>query len=79
MPLAKFGAKTGKKGVVSTPVVAQVAASKDNRKQQTIRLSPAQWRRVKDFALDENATFQEIAVRGISWLMEDRGLPPLED
>ncbi len=81
MPLSNFGKSTTKNGPTSLaapPAELPPAPPKDTRKQQTIRLSAAQWRRVKDFALDENATFKDLAVRGISRLMEDRGLPPLE-
>ncbi len=81
MPLSNFGKPGGKNGptaLVAAPAGLPPEPVKDNRKQQTIRLSATQWRRVKDFALDEDATFQELAVRGISRLMEERGLPPLE-
>ncbi len=48
-----------------------------NRVATNLRLTRDQWRRVHELALDEEATVQELAIRGLSRLFEERGLPRL--
>jgi len=50
---------------------------KTNRVATNLRLTRDQWRRVHELALDEETTVQELAVRGLSRLFEERGLPRL--
>lgn len=50
---------------------------KKNRVATNLRLTRDQWRRVHELALDEETTVQELAVRGLSRLFEERGLPRL--
>jgi len=50
---------------------------KKNRVATNLRLTRDQWRRVHELALDEETTVQELAIRGLSRLFEERGLPGL--
>ena len=50
---------------------------KKNRVATNLRLTRDQWRRVHELALDEETTVQELAIRGLSRLFEERGLPCL--
>jgi hypothetical protein len=60
------------------PPAASVAeAKKKNRVATNLRLTRDQWRRVHELALDEETTVQELAIRGLSRLFEERGLPRL--
>jgi len=53
------------------------AKKKTNRVATNLRLTRDQWRRVHELALDEETTVQELAIRGLSRLFEERGLPRL--
>ncbi len=53
------------------------ARTKKSRVATNLRLTRDQWRRVHELALDEETTVQELAVRGLSRLLEERGLPRL--
>jgi hypothetical protein len=61
------------------PTAASTAAAKkkNNRVATNLRLTRDQWRRVHELALDEETTVQELAIRGLSRLFEERGLPGL--
>jgi len=61
--------------VNATPVSAD--AKRRNRVATNLRLTRDQWRRVHELALDEETSVQELAVRGLSRLFEERGLPRL--
>ena len=50
---------------------------KRGRVATNLRLTRDQWRRVHELALDEETSVQELAIRGLSRLFEDRGLPKL--
>ena len=52
-------------------------AQKKNRVATNLRLTRDQWRRVHELALDEETTVQDLAIRGLSRLFEERGLPRL--
>jgi len=43
----------------------------------TLRLSRAQWDRLHDLARAEGVSLNELALRGLSRLFVERGLPPL--
>ena len=43
------------------------------------RVSEKSERRIKKFALDEGKTVQELIVTGLSRLLEERGLKPLDE
>jgi hypothetical protein len=59
------------------PAVSTAEAKKNNRIATNLRLTRDQWRRVHELALDEETTVQELAIRGLSRLFQDRGLPRL--
>ena len=81
MSLSKFGTKkasTKAQVAAAKPVSAAPAGpKKDERVPITVRLDKTQWRRVKELALDEGSSVQELAVRGLSRLLEEKGLDPL--
>jgi hypothetical protein len=79
MALKSFGAKKrGSDALDSTTTTEQAAAQKKNeRVPMTVRLDKAQWRRIKELALDEGTSVQDLAVRGLSRLLEEKGLDPL--
>ena len=58
-------------------VASTIGAQKKNRVATNLRLTRDQWRRVHELALDEETTVQELAIRGLSRLFEERGLPEL--
>lgn len=61
----------------TTNPAAPTAVAKRNRVATNLRLTRDQWRRVHELALDEETTVQELAIRGLSRLFEERGLPGL--
>ena len=54
-----------------------IGAQKKIRVATNLRLTRDQWRRVQQLALDEETTVQELAIRGLSRLFQERGLPHL--
>jgi hypothetical protein len=61
----------------ANPATPTPEAKKKSRVATNLRLTRDQWRRVHELALDEETTVQELAIRGLSRLFEDRGLPKL--
>lgn len=61
---------------IASPSAARVEKKK-GRVATNLRLTRDQWRRVHELALDEETSVQELAIRGLSRLFEDRGLPRL--
>jgi len=59
------------------PAASTARVKKTNRVATNLRLTRDQWRRVHELALDEETTVQELAIRGLSRLFEERGLPRL--
>ncbi len=59
------------------PTPATAEAKKKDRVATNLRLTRDQWRRVHELALEEETTVQQLAIRGLSRLFEDRGLPRL--
>jgi|GEM_PF-6934363 len=43
------------------------------------RVSKASERRIRELALDEDCTVQDLIVRGLSALLIEKGLPPLAE
>ncbi len=43
----------------------------------TIRLTPDQWERAHQFARSEGVPVSQLAIKGISRLLKDKGLPEL--
>jgi hypothetical protein len=66
----------GTSQTTSSPA-APAAVAKKNRVATNLRLTRDQWRRVHELALEEETTVQELAIRGLSRLFEERGLPGL--
>ncbi len=63
--------------LTKNPAEPTAAAKKTNRVATNLRLTRDQWRRVHELALDEETTVQDLAIRGLSRLFEERGLPRL--
>ncbi len=72
---ATSGLATGMGPAVDAVPTAE--AKKKSRVATNLRLTRDQWRRVHELALDEETTVQELAIRGLSKLFEERGLPRL--
>jgi hypothetical protein len=68
----------------SVPVVAPgavpglKAGSSTGIKHVTLRLAVSDWKRLHDFALTHETSLQQLAVLGMSKLMQDAGMQPLE-
>lgn len=83
---AKKGAKNHQ-GVVTTQELARSEAApkevsrrkKEERKTIAVRLSHADWERLRIFAIKERTTIQALALRGFSMQMVERGLPKLAE
>jgi hypothetical protein len=41
-------------------------------------MSPANWKRLRELALHERTTLQNITMRGYNLVLQEKGLPPLE-
>jgi len=63
--------------LTKNPAVPTAGVKKTHRVATNLRLTRDQWRRVHELALDEETTVQELAIRGLSRLFEERGLPRL--
>lgn len=50
---------------------------KNSRVGIAVRLGHEDWYRLHDLAVREHTSLQALIVRGLSALMEERGLPPL--
>jgi len=74
LPPPRLAAETS---LAKTPAASTAEAKKKNRVATNLRLTRDQWRRVHELALDEETTVQELAIRGLSRLFEERGLPRL--
>ena len=64
--------------------VEEQAASANVRTKATgkiihaqLRLKPEQWERAHQFARAEGVSLNQLAIRGISRLLQDKGLPAL--
>jgi hypothetical protein len=44
----------------------------------TVRLSKANWIRLRNVVMDEGVSLQELAVRGFNRELKAKGLPPLD-
>ena len=45
----------------------------------TTRMSPPNWKRLRELALHERTTLQNITMRGYNLVLAEKGLPPLTD
>jgi hypothetical protein len=53
--------------------------AREERKTVTLRLSPKQHKRLRAFSVEVESSIQDLLVLGLSRLMVDHGLAPLED
>lgn len=49
----------------------------EERKTIAVRMSQADWERLRIFAIKERSTIQELGLRGFSMQMVEKGLPKL--
>lgn len=65
----------------ATTASEQTAQVKPPAKGETImvslRLTPEQWRRVKELSMNERRSIQQLAIAGLSRFFTDQGLKPL--
>jgi hypothetical protein len=63
--------------VAGSATIPPPESKKKSRVATNLRFTRVQWRRVRELALDEETSVQELAIRGLSRLLEERGLPGL--
>ena len=68
---------TAKPGGAPPPSAAEPAAKANDRRGQTIRLSPEAWRQLKLLALDDRKPAHDLLLDAIGDYFVKRGLPPL--
>jgi hypothetical protein len=78
-----------RKSITAVPVVATVetSASSGAERQRgkkevvalTVRLQRAEWERLHQLAVSEGTSIQSLAVRGLSRMFSEKGLPPLRE
>ena len=73
-PLTDF---TTKKNDPGPAAPAPQTASKDDRKGQTLRLTPAAWRQLKGLALDRGTTSHALLIEAVNDLFRKNDLPPI--
>ena len=54
-----------------------MSQDKQDRRNLTVRLTPMQWRRVRDLALDLDVTVQDMLVAGLNRIFTEQNLQPL--
>ena len=60
------------------PAPAEVhAPKKDTRLAKSVRVTRAQWRRIRELETDTEKTFQALCIDGLNKLFQERGLEPL--
>lgn len=59
-------------------ILAIKASGKNKRKAVAVRLSPEDWYRATEFAMRSHSSLQALLVLGLSELMRQKGLPPLD-
>jgi len=78
--LTKFSVKGpgSPAGSTGAPGLVPVTRGKNQRVGVAVRLSHEDWYRVSEFAMRERTSLQRLLVCGISELMRQKGLPPLQ-
>ncbi len=71
--LSAYVAKT----VETVQPSAPQTSSSGNTKKQTVRLTKEQWVRLSHLSVEQERSFQDLCIEGLSKLFTDRGLPPL--
>jgi hypothetical protein len=89
MSLKSFATSSSKRDVAETTDKRRRRSATDNGKPSTYpssalpriaaRVSTQSERRIRELALHEDKTVQELIVRGLSRMFVERGLPPLEE
>ncbi len=77
MALKSFGTKPVPPAVDAAVAPVAPAPKRDDRVQKSVRLTKAQWRRVRQLEYDTERTFQQLAVEGLSRLLAEHGLEAL--
>lgn len=54
-----------------------MSQDKPDRRNLTVRLTPLQWRRVRDLALDLDVTVQDMLVAGLNRIFTEHDRQPL--
>jgi hypothetical protein len=73
--LTDFAAK--KPGAGEAAASPQAAGPKDDRKGQTLRLTPAAWRQLKTLAMDKGSTSHALLLEAVNDLFRKNDLPPI--
>ncbi|MBO1081845.1 ribbon-helix-helix domain-containing protein [Roseomonas haemaphysalidis] len=68
----KPGAEPEQEATATAP-----AAAKDDRKGQTLRLTPAAWRQLKTLAMDRGSTSHALLLEAVNDLFKKNDLPPI--
>ncbi len=80
--LAEFTRKTPPLGDVSSTPIDAAATVRQRGKGEvvalTVRLPRADWERLHQLAVAEGTSIQQLAVRGLSRIFTDKGLPALK-
>ncbi len=71
--LSAYVAKTVEAEQPSAPKTPSVG----DTKKQTVRLTKEQWVRLSHLSVEQERSFQDLCIEGLSKLFTERGLPPL--
>ncbi len=79
MSLKAFGKSkpNGVQGGTTSVTPAESESKKDPRLTKSVRITRAQWRRIRQLETDTEKTFQALCIEGLSRLFEEHGLEPL--
>lgn len=75
--LSNFRTATAGKPPAESPAPAEAKPAKTRYKGVTLRLTPEQWRRAHELAVNDETSINALAIAGISKILQERGLPPL--
>lgn len=59
------------------PSAPKTPSSGGDTKKQTVRLTKDQWVRLSHLSVEQERSFQDLCIEGLSKLFTERGLPPL--
>jgi hypothetical protein len=69
-------AKPAPAAAESAPTAAP-APRKDTRLAKSVRVTRAQWRRIRELETDTEKTFQALCIDGLNKLFQEHGLEPI--
>ena len=76
--LTDFAAKKGEpEGTSYAMPKAAEEIARDNRKGQTLRLTPDAWRQLKKLAMDKEVTSHAMLIEAVNDLFRKNDLPPI--